>query len=128
VLPRIYWNAQRALFDKAATRLRDGANKASKPMPPIANIAESSCAAGIFVIRAMYDRYAFDVVATHRWRPKALCADSESRFLAIKKFSCPPASRLIGARQNRIFARIAAPLIREAHGFRFAPCADKHGE
>jgi hypothetical protein len=50
VLPRIYWNAQRALFDKAATRLRDGANKASKPMPPIANIAESSCAAGIFVI------------------------------------------------------------------------------
>ena len=34
--------------------------------------------------------------------------DSESRFLAMKKFSCQPASRLIVARQNRIFARIAA--------------------
>jgi hypothetical protein len=33
--------------------------------------------------------------------------DSESRFLAMKKFSCLPASRLIRARQNRIFARIA---------------------
>jgi hypothetical protein len=33
--------------------------------------------------------------------------DSESRFLAMKKFSCLPASRLILARQNRIFARIA---------------------
>jgi hypothetical protein len=26
----------------------------------------------------------------------------------MKKFSCSPASRLIGARQNRFFARIAA--------------------
>ena len=34
--------------------------------------------------------------------------DSESRFLAMKKFSRSPASRLIDARQNRIFARIAA--------------------
>jgi hypothetical protein len=38
---------------------------------------------------------------------KARRTDSESRFLAMKKFSCLPASRLIVARQNRIFARIA---------------------
>ena len=39
---------------------------------------------------------------------KAGRTDSESRFLAMKKFSCLPASRLIVARQNRIFERIAA--------------------
>ena len=72
------------------------------------NIAGSACAAGVFVISTFDDRRAFDVVATHRCRLKAHCADSESRFLAIKKFSCPRASRLIIARQNRIFARIAA--------------------
>ena len=72
------------------------------------NIAGSACAAGVFVISTFDDRRAFDVVATHRCRLKAHCADSESRFLAIKKFSCPRASCLIAARQNRFFARIAA--------------------
>ena len=38
----------------------------------------------------------------------APCADSESRFLAMKKFSRLTAARRIVARQNRIFARIAA--------------------
>ena len=72
------------------------------------SIAGSACAAGVFVINTFDDRRAFDVAATHRCRLKAYCADSESRFLAIKKFSCPPASRLIVARQNQFFARIAA--------------------
>jgi hypothetical protein len=36
----------------------------------------------------------------------ARCADSESRFLAIKKFSGVARHRLIGTRQNRIFQRI----------------------
>ena len=74
----------------------------------IVNIAGSACAAGVFATRALRDRHTFDVVATHRCRLKARCADSESRFLAIKKFSCPRASCLIAARQNRFFARIAA--------------------
>src|SRR5947209_2398019 len=39
---------------------------------------------------------------------KALCADSESRFLAIKKFSCSASSCHIIPRQNPIFARIDA--------------------
>jgi hypothetical protein len=75
--------------------------------PVIVNIAGSACAAGIFVIHALNGRRAFDVIATRRYPPKRVCADSESRFLAIKKFSCSAASRLIGARQSRIFARIA---------------------
>src|SRR6266436_9440648 len=78
------------------------------PTPPAVNIARSACAAAIFVINSLNDRRAVDVVATDRGRPKARCADSESRFLAIKKFSWSTASRRIVARQNRLFARIAA--------------------
>jgi hypothetical protein len=47
------------------------------------------------------------IIATHRVPPEALCADSESQILAMKKFSRAETSRLIAARQNRIFARIA---------------------
>ena len=57
---------------------------------------------------ALIDRDAFGAVATRRRPRKVRCADSESRFLAMKKFSPAPASRLIGARQNRFFARIVA--------------------
>jgi hypothetical protein len=70
-------------------------------------IAESACAADVSFIRLQRAQHLAHVVATHRVRPKALCADSESRILAMKKFSCAETSRLIGARQNRIFARIA---------------------
>jgi hypothetical protein len=76
--------------------------------PAIVNIAKSACATGVFVIRAFDDLHAVDVIATDRIRPKARRADSESRFLAMKKFSWLPASRLIAARQNPFFARIAA--------------------
>jgi hypothetical protein len=72
------------------------------------NIAGTHCAAVVFVIHALIDRHAFGITATRQDKRKARCADSESRFLAMKKFSCSPASRLIAARQNRIFARIAA--------------------
>ena len=47
-------------------------------------------------------------IATRQRQPKARRTDSESQLLAMKKFSRAPASRLIGARQNRFFARIAA--------------------
>jgi hypothetical protein len=50
----------------------------------------------------------FAHLVTRGCRPKARRADSESQFLAMKKFSRSPASRLIGARQNGFFARIAA--------------------
>jgi hypothetical protein len=74
----------------------------------IVDIAESDCAAGVFAICASDHRCPIDVVATHRCRLTACRADSESRFLAMKKFSRPPALRLIGARQNRFFEGIAA--------------------
>jgi hypothetical protein len=71
------------------------------------NIEGNACAAGIFIICTFNDYGSIDITATHRKPPEARRTDSESRILAIKKFSCSPASRLIGARQNRIFARIA---------------------
>src|SRR5260370_5173379 len=72
----------------------------------IVNIARNADTAGVSVIRAFDDRRAIGLIATHRGRLKARCADSESRFLAMKKFSWLPASRLIADRQNRVFARI----------------------
>jgi hypothetical protein len=76
-------------------------------LPSIVNIARNADAAGVSAIRAFNDRRAIGLTATHRGRLKARCTDSESRFLAMKKFSWLPASRLIAARQNRFFARIA---------------------
>jgi hypothetical protein len=75
---------------------------------PIVNIAGSDCTAGTSALHALNERSAIDVIATHRHRQKARCADSESQFLAMKKFSWQPASRLIVARQTRFFGRIAA--------------------
>lgn len=49
----------------------------------------------------------FDVVATRRRCEKAVGVDSESQFLAIKKFLWSRRRRLTRARQNRIFGRIA---------------------
>jgi hypothetical protein len=92
--------------------------------PAIVNIEGNTCATGVFVIIASGERRARDIVATHQCRPKARCADSESRFLAMKKFSCSPASRLIGARQNRFFPRIAAA--DSLAPFRFARCIADH--
>jgi hypothetical protein len=74
----------------------------------IVNVARNTCAAGISLILRSHAPAAIDVVATHRRRQKAAAADSESRFLAIKKFSCTTAWRLIVARQTRFFAEIAA--------------------
>jgi hypothetical protein len=72
------------------------------------NIAESHCGAGIFAIHTSGDLRVVDTIATRRGWLKVLSADSESSFLAMKKFSCIPASRRFGARQDRIFARIVA--------------------
>jgi hypothetical protein len=74
---------------------------------PIIDAARNPCAAGVFETHTFNDWSAKDVIATDQWCLKERVADSESRFLAIKKFLCQPASRLIGARQNRFFARIA---------------------
>src|SRR5260370_28612014 len=78
----------------------------------IVNIARNADTAGVSVIRAFDDRRAIGLKATHRGRLKARCADSESRFLAMKKFSWLPASRLIAARQKPVFCANRVRLIR----------------
>jgi hypothetical protein len=53
---------------------------------PFVNIDRNACAAGTFVTHASADRHIIDAATRHRWRLKARCADSESQFLAMKKF------------------------------------------
>jgi hypothetical protein len=77
-------------------------------MPAIVNITRNTCAASVSVIHPSGAGSAIDVVATDQGRQKAVATDSESRFLAIKKFSCTTAWKRIGARQTRFFAGIAA--------------------
>jgi hypothetical protein len=72
------------------------------------NIEGNDCAAGISAIHTLSDLRIIGVIATRQTGLEPRCADSESHFLAMKKFSLQPASRLISARQNRFFARIAS--------------------
>jgi hypothetical protein len=78
-----------------------------RPTSAFVNIEGNACAADVSLIRDNNDRCVFDVTATQGCREKAAGMDSESQFLAIKKFSWSQRWRLIGARQNRIFGRIA---------------------
>jgi hypothetical protein len=57
-----------------------------RPTSTFVNIEGNGCAADVFVIHAHDDRCAVDIIATHRDGSKAVCADSESQNLAIKKF------------------------------------------
>jgi hypothetical protein len=73
----------------------------------IVKIAECPCVAVVSVVCIKSKQHAKSIEATHLHQRKALGADSESRILATKKFSCKEPSRLIAARQIRFFARIA---------------------
>src|SRR5271169_3053551 len=77
-----------------------------EPQQTILDIARSDCTTAVSEIHALDDRHFVNVIASHESGPNARCADSESRFLATKKFSCSPASCLVAARQNGFFARI----------------------
>jgi len=74
------------------------------------NIAGSGCTAGISSIRAVIDRSASEVVAKCLHRPERRFVDSESQILAIKKFSCLTASRLVLARQRGFFCESPTPI------------------
>jgi hypothetical protein len=82
-------------------------NACEKPMLGIADVTRNACAAGIFVVIASRRQEAIVSIAPLHGPPKARRVDSESRFLAIKKFLRSVPLRLIDARQNRFFARIA---------------------
>jgi hypothetical protein len=56
-----------------------------------------------FLIHDHDHQQTISVVATHRGRQKAVRTDSESRGLAIKKFSSPARRSLAEALQKRIF-------------------------
>jgi hypothetical protein len=118
-------NARRSASSKClhATRLDARANA----LHAFANIAGSACAAGVFAILSFNDRRAIDAMAVRRCRQKARVTDSESRILAIKKFSCPPASRLNAARQIRFFERIA-PADSQLCFVHIARCIAVYGE
>jgi hypothetical protein len=91
----------------------------------IVKIAESAYAAVVSVVFIKSEQHAASIAATHLHRCKALGMDSESRILAMKKFSCEEPSRLIAPRQIRFFARIAetdsqARFARAMHRWEFA--------
>jgi len=79
-----------------------------RPASAFVNIEGNACATDVFAIHDRDDQCAIDVIATHQDRSKAAFADSESQILAMKKFSWSQRYRLIGARQNRFFGRIAS--------------------
>jgi hypothetical protein len=79
-----------------------------RPPSAFVNIEGNACTADVFAIHVIDDRRTIDVIATHRGGSKAVRADSESQKLAMKIFSWSQRWRLIGARQNRFFGRIAA--------------------
>jgi hypothetical protein len=76
-------------------------------MSSIVNVAGNDCGAIVFSIRAASARHCGHLIATRPREAKARRADSESRFLAMKKFSYARPARRIAARESRIFARIA---------------------
>jgi hypothetical protein len=94
--------------------------KAENTTPALVNIDENHCAAGISAIHSSGALCVVDVIATRRRRSKVRRADSESPFLAMKKFSRIPASRRFGAHQDRIFAA-------NRHS-RFATATDRRGD
>jgi hypothetical protein len=77
------------------------------PTLPFVNVAANTITADVSCIRDLDHRCAIDVIARRRQHQKDLRADSESQILAIKKFSWKQPRRLIEARQDRIFERIA---------------------
>jgi hypothetical protein len=66
----------------------------------------NGCATDVSAACEFGGRRFADVVSPHVGRPNVRCADSESRFLAIKKFSPRAASHHHGVSQNHLFARI----------------------
>jgi hypothetical protein len=90
-------------------------------------IAGNTCTAAVFVICDSDDRYAIEVAGHPKIRSDGARADSESRFLAIKKFSQAEPRRLISARQTPIFARIEIRPIR-GDSARPTPQIVKHRE
>jgi hypothetical protein len=67
---------------------QNDAKHARKFADTIVDIERNACAAVTSAIHQSSDGYAIDLAALHQSWQKRDGADSESRVLAIKKFSC----------------------------------------
>jgi len=77
----------RRFFENGTRNFSDReTNNARKIARAIADIARSGCDAAVFVKHAFDEASRVEVIAGRRSGADRLCADSESRFLAIKKF------------------------------------------
>jgi hypothetical protein len=107
---------QRTLGDNIASRGAAMRKVCEKSTSAIVKIAGNACAAGTFVIRMIAELQPHRAFATHHDVSTPRCADSESRILAMKKFSRGSRRRLIAPRQIRFFERIAIADSRPAFG------------
>lgn len=99
--------ARSAVIASTTTRSHAKQKVQQRSTSAFVNIAGNACGAAIFSIHVFNAQRACDVITPHRRCRKARCANPESGVLAIKKFSWIARKRLIGARQNRTFGRIA---------------------
>src|SRR5206468_5230293 len=107
VLTRQSRHANAACIFGAPTLVRSDANSARKACIAHCRDDRSAHAAAVFVIHTFNAQRCRSISATGSLHSTARGADSESRILAIKKFSRAMPPPRIGARQTRAFARIA---------------------
>jgi hypothetical protein len=81
---------QRALCDNIARRRRPMRKVREKSASTFVKLEGNACAAGISSIHTIDELVARHATATHHNASAARCADSESWFLAMKKFSRRP--------------------------------------
>jgi hypothetical protein len=98
---------QRASRDDIATRFDLKRRARENPASSVVKRTENPFGESVFDTLDITARHACRGLATHRVARKPRCADSESRFLAIKKFSCFAPRLRIGSRQKQFFERIA---------------------
>jgi hypothetical protein len=79
---------QRALCDDIARRRQPMRKVREKSASTFVKVKGNACAAGISLIHTIDELHARHATATHHDASTARRADSESRFLAMKKFSC----------------------------------------
>ena len=107
VLTRQCRRIRHAPRDNIAARIKQMRIVREIAASAIVTIAGNPCAAGVSCTRIIDASHSHHASASRRDRSEARCADSESQFLAIKKFSGFPHRGRIGPRQNRFFERIA---------------------
>ena len=110
VLTRRRASTQRTSIDNAAKPSNGNAKNARRIDNGNCQYCGNRLYDSVFVIRIRRGRCANTCVVSRRGRLTARCVDSESRILAMKIFSCSPASCLGRARQSRSFCESRSPI------------------